>query len=253
MSCGLRHAVPPETRRRSTISTSDSLAAHTASGSGNPNRLRSRLACLIRGLLPALLAISLLLSAGCLSRLEDGPMEITYYTLHYQPSPVQGQRLPVILEIDPLASGPNCDFNTIIYQNRDLKRQEYAYHRWRAKPGALVTWFLRRDLQHSGLFQAVIPEQSRVDPTHRLEGTVEEFLEVDGQEGWQAVVDVSLTLVDARTEDIRQTVVWQKRYTLKEQAEAKTVRSIVQAMSRAMARLSRQVALDVHHAFSRQP
>lgn len=199
---------------------------------------------------PLLFGLVLLLCAGCLSRLEEGPSRVHFYTLHYQPLAIQGRRLPVILEIDTLTSGPNCDFNKMIYQDRELKRQEYAYHRWRAKPGLLVTYFLRRDLQDSGLFQGVIPEESRLDSTHRLEGTVDEFFELDTEDGWYAVIETGLTLLDTRTPDISERVVMQRRYRIQEPAAQRTPEAVAQAMSRAMASLAREVALDIHGALA---
>jgi len=193
-----------------------------------------------------LTALLLIASQGCLAQLEDGPARLHFYTLHYEPLPVAGETLPVILEIDPLTSGPNCDLTKMVYQDQELKRQEYDYHRWRAKPGPLLSSFLRRDLQESGLFKAVIPEESRTGPTHRLEGTVEEFYELDTEEGWFAVIETSLTLVDTRREDISGSVLMQRRYRIQEPAEAKTPKSVARAMSLASAELARQVAQDVH-------
>ena len=47
---------------------------------------------------------------------------------------------------------PFYNTTNIIYKEASIKRNAYHYHKWRANPEDLVTYFLARDLRETGLF-----------------------------------------------------------------------------------------------------
>jgi len=68
--------------------------------------------------------------------------------------------------------------------------------------GELVTDYLSRDFKHAGLFKAVAPYESKVEPTLILEGSVDEFFEWDSEDGWKAVLTVSTVLLSHPQPDL---------------------------------------------------
>lgn len=196
-----------------------------------------------------LLALSLLL-AGCGGLQQPAP-NIEYYNLEYE-SPViaiDGPRLPVLIRLEGFSASPLLQSNRIVYRDRQFSSNLYFYHRWRVKPAELVTHFLTRDLQQSGLFQAVSPPLGTLPHTHRLEGTVDKFMEWDdAHSGWQAVIALQVALVDDETSK----VLFQKEFTAQKPCSAKQPRQVAAAMSQAMADISSRIAIDIHQTLVEQ-
>jgi cholesterol transport system auxiliary component len=139
-------------------------------------------------------------------------------------------------------------YNTtrIVYRDTSFRRKTYVYHKWRANPGDLVTFSLSRDMKESGLFKAVLPYDSRLPNSHRLEGTVEEFLERDTKAAWEAVLSVSVALMKEDEPDIHKKILFQKTYRAIEPCRKRNPQSLAKAMSLAMAKVSRQIIRDIY-------
>ena len=90
----------------------------------------------------------------------------------------------------------------IIYRDKAFVRNTYSYHKWRANPGDLVTYYLARDFKAQNVFEAVLSYDSNLRMTHSLEGVVEEFYEKDSEDSWEAVLSFSLTLVKEHEPDV---------------------------------------------------
>jgi len=195
-------------------------------------------------ILIALLGLTLSLAA-CLN-LKQPPNKIEYYTLEYDP-PVAANRqaLPYVLRVLQFSVSPIYNSNRIIYRDRSYKRQAYFYHKWRANPGRLVSYFLSRDLKESGRFKAVLPGDSRVAPAFVVEGTVDEFLEVAGNDNGQAFLAVSIVLLDENQTDISQKVLFQKTYRTRQPCEQTHPRALAAAMSLAMSKISLSIVDDL--------
>jgi ABC-type uncharacterized transport system auxiliary subunit len=108
-------------------------------------------------------------------------------------------------------------------------------------PADLVTYFLKRDLAESGRFAGVLPPESGSGSTHVLDGTVEEFLEWDRDASCEAVITVNIVLLDPRETDATKHVLLQKRFTAREQCEARQPVFVARAMSKAMAKVSQDI------------
>jgi cholesterol transport system auxiliary component len=189
--------------------------------------------------------------SGCLSADHPGN-KINYYTLDYTPVEINDRvTLPHVLRVERFTVSPLYNSSSIIYQENRYKRDAYHYHKWRANPGDLVTYFLARDLKASALFKGVFSMDSRFASTHEIEGVVDEFFEWDEKgEAWKAVLSVSITLLTESEPDISKKIVFQKQYKEMQACEQKNPKAVAEAMSIAMSRVSIAVINDVYSHLS---
>ena len=191
---------------------------------------------------------------GCLSLKQPSPI-IEYYTLEYetlQPETVtKVAPLSAILRIERFGIAPDYNTDSIVYRDQEFKRTAYTYHRWRKNPADLVTFFLRRDLRNSGMFRAIIPHTSSIPYTHIVEGGIDEFLEWDTDDGWNVVVSVTVTLLDARETDMNKKVILQRQFSTKKKCDEEHPKFVVKAMSSAMAEISKEICIAFQMALSK--
>ena len=183
---------------------------------------------------------------GCTS-LKEPRNKIQYYTLEYASPGITGlQSFPVALKVERFTVAPAYNTNRIIYRDKSFKRDEYFYYKWRSNPGDLVTYFLSRDIRDSGLFKAVLPQGSGFQYSYVLEGSVDEFLEWDSEQAWDAVLSISITLMAANEPDVSKRILFQKSYSEKKACTQKNPEGLAQAMSLAMAEISRKAIMDIY-------
>lgn len=189
--------------------------------------------------------LAVLLAAGCV-RLTQPYVETTFYTLEYPPPVFSDlQPLPVTLRLERFAVSPVYDTDRIIYRDRAHTRNAYAYHRWRTRPGNLVRDLLLRDLTRSNLFQAVVADAiGRSD--YILTGIIEEILEWDGEGEFQAVLTVSISLLEGR--GVNDRVLLQRTFSARKPSASRDPHAVVEAMSQAMASISEHIVRDLHAA-----
>ncbi|MFO7461512.1 MAG: ABC-type transport auxiliary lipoprotein family protein [Desulfatiglandales bacterium] len=190
------------------------------------------------------------LLASC-ATMKQPSLRIEHYTLEYAP-PEHPERppLPVVVKIQRFRVAPSYDTLQMVYRDRSFKRSTYTYHRWRAHPGDLVSDYLARDMRHSGLFRAVVQDESAIAPTHVLEGSLDEFFEWNDEQGWKAVLSLTATLIRAGESDISRKILFQKAFRTLQPCREKTPNGLVEAMSEAMARLSKEIAETLHEHLS---
>ena len=170
---------------------------------------------------------------------------IEYYTLEYQlPKEKNPVTLPIVHCVENFQISPEYHTNSIIYREDPLKRNHYAYHKWRANPNDLVTYFITRDLNHSSLFSSVVSMRSRLTPTHSVEGIVDDFFEKDEKDSWFAVMTVRIVLLQNNNKASH--VLFNKQYTHTEQCAKKNPQSLAEAMSRNMATISKKITDDIY-------
>lgn len=196
-------------------------------------------------------ALVLAVAAGGCSGMGKPPERIDYYVLEYEAPRFQG-REPVedVIRLERFSVAPSYNTERIVYRESAFERNTYNYHRWRANPGDMVGYFLARDLRESGLFRAVLPQDTRFSATCALEGIVEEFYERDGADQWEAVLALSVTLIAEGEPDVSRRVLLQEAYREVEPCERKNPRSVSEAMSRAMERVSKRIVADLHRVLS---
>jgi ABC-type uncharacterized transport system auxiliary subunit len=196
--------------------------------------------------------VFLLPFSACLD-LKQPSMKITYYTLDYAYNPIPGlNRLPQVIEVSRFSVAPLYHSDRMIYQDQSYTCDSYVYHRWRVYPGDMVTHLLTRDFQLSGLFTAVLSHDNHWSGTHVLEGSVEEFIEIDEEKGWEALLSLSIMLIREKEQGpqavLQNTspIVFQKRYHSRSPCERKHPRALAEAMSRNMSRISQGIIKDVY-------
>ena len=184
--------------------------------------------------------------AACLD-LKQPRNKIEYYTLEYDP-PVPDRREPISepIRVNQFTVSPIYNTNRIIYREGLFKREAYVYHKWRANPGNVVTYLLRRDLQQSGWFEAVVSSDSRLPSAYDLEGSVDEFLEWNKENGWEAFLSLSITLMQENEPDISKKILFQKTYFSTQPCRQKNPGALAEAMSLAMSEISAQIMLDIY-------
>jgi len=187
---------------------------------------------------------------GCVGS-QQPYKETHHYTLEYDPPVVEiDSPFPFPLRIKPFQAAPVYRTSRIVFKSRAFKRDYYHYHKWRADPGELVTWFLTRDLRASGLFKAVFASGNNLQTSYFLEGTVEEFLEQDKSDAWEAVLSFSIILASEQKTEPDGKIIFQKQYAFTEKCKNKNPRAFAEAMSIAMAHLSKAVLSDIKTALS---
>jgi ABC-type uncharacterized transport system auxiliary subunit len=187
----------------------------------------------------------------CCSPLKQPTPRIEYYTLEYDPPEhPELPPLPVILRIQRFTTASSYNTLQMVYRDRSFRRGTYAYHRWHADPADLIADRLARDMRHSGLFRAVVQDESTLASTHVLEGSLDEFFEWSDEAGWKAVLSITATLITARESDITRKVLFQKTFRAVRPCKEKTPRGLAEAMSQAMADVSEEMIKAVHDRLS---
>ncbi|MEJ5329641.1 MAG: ABC-type transport auxiliary lipoprotein family protein [Desulfobaccales bacterium] len=192
--------------------------------------------------------LGLLLLTGACSR---PPILVQRYILEY-PAPAFPRQAPLAeaVKVHQFAAAEAINTTAMLYRPDAYQRQAYVYHQWRITPGPLVTDSLVRDLRHAGLFQAVFTEDSPDRARFRVEGGVTEMQEENHPAGWQAVLGLSVTLLDTNypPKEVSRRVMFQKSYRAVEAMPDKTPQGLAAAMSRAMSRLSQEIINDIYRA-----
>ena len=189
-----------------------------------------------------------LLFSGCMNLKQPRKTDkIEFYTLEYDPPTLNGlQPLSAVIRVQPFSVAPTYNTNRIIYRDRSFKRAAYVYHKWQDNPGDLVTYFLSRDMRQSGLFGAVLSRDSGFRSSYILEGSVEEFLERDTDDAWEAILSVSVVFITANESDNRKRILFQKTYHGGRLCKQKNPRALAEAMSRAMSEVSGEITKDIY-------
>ena len=200
-----------------------------------------------------ILIIFLISSGGCVT-LKQPNMKIEHYTLEYDALlPVTNTNLNPVqaaLKVERFSIAPAYNTSRIVYRDQEFKRSSYFYHKWKSNPADLVSYFLTRDIRESGFFTAVNVPDSKITHTHIVEGLVDEFLEWDSKDKWEAVLSMNVTLLDAGTSDISKRVIFQQRFSSRKTCKEKHPKALAQAMSQAMAEVSENICLTIHNALA---
>lgn len=200
-----------------------------------------------RGKLVFVFSLMLSLILGACLNLKEPRTRVEYYSLEYDPPPLEAlDPLPVVLRLQRFGVAPTYNTNRFIYRNDAYERDAYLYHKWRANPGDLVSYFLGRDLRESGLFNGVLSYDSQSPASFMIEGFVDEFLEWDEGNVWYALLKISITLMVENEPDISKRILFQQTYRAKEPSSKKNPQELAEAMSRAMSKISREVTMDIY-------
>ena len=199
-----------------------------------------------------MLAARVLIAVGCCALgacvgLRQPAHKISHYTLEYGPPAVEGlERQALSLRIERFTAAAPYNSSALVYRDASFKREEYVYHKWRAHPGDIVACCLGRDLQQADFLQGVFLYGSSFAAPLVLEGSVDEFVAWESDSGWEAVLGITVTVLEHDEPDITKKILLQKTYRSRKPCERTSPQSFVAAMSSAMAEVSGSVIKDVY-------
>jgi cholesterol transport system auxiliary component len=197
-----------------------------------------------------IVAVALLSCVGT----KGPPLESKIYSIEYPaPGPVTQAPLQCSLRVEAFDVHPSFSTDRIAYREEAFLMNTYRYHRWQAPPPLLVAWLLERDLQSAAVCRSVIGSDSLMPATHVLEGTVDEFFENDTENGWQAVLTLSLTLATTHSGESGPRILLQRRYSVRKPCRYKNPHAVAEAMSLAMAEVSENALKDIARTLSENP
>jgi len=198
-------------------------------------------------------AIALAFVATACSPLKQPSQRIDFYTPEYLPPKVGDLKpLSATLRVQRFTVAPLYNTNQMIYRDSSFRRDAYVYHKWRSNPGDLLTYFISRDLRESGLFRAVSPWETELRSRYVLEGSVDEFVEWETEEAWKALLTVSLALLVEGEPDITKKVLFQKTFSSSKLCRQKNPVGFAEAMSEAMAEVSREIIKSVYDRLAKR-
>jgi ABC-type uncharacterized transport system auxiliary subunit len=186
-----------------------------------------------------------MITVGC----GKPPLVTNRFLLDY-PAPVFASKpaLNESIRVELFAVAQTINSTAMIYLPRPFETSSYVYNRWQVDPSHMVTDFLLRDLRNSRLFQGVFGYQQSGVGRFKVEGAVQQFAEVDDPDGWKAVLDVSVTLLDLNEAEVTRRVILQKNYRQAEYMPEQNASGLAQGMSRAMEVVSATIINDIYKA-----
>lgn len=199
-----------------------------------------------------LIVSALAISAGCMDARQPARKIDIYTPIYAPPTATNLTPLPVIVGVDRFSVAPELNTSRMAYQEAPNRLGYYNYNQWQANPADIVTYFTARDLRATGRFSGVIVPGSSVQPSHRIEGVVDSFQEVDDGDGrWFSELVVSISLVRAREPDVSRRILFQKTYQHREPVTERSPKGVAAGMSRCLSVISDLIARDVYDRLSR--
>jgi ABC-type uncharacterized transport system auxiliary subunit len=184
---------------------------------------------------------------GCVGP-QTKRLDIAFYHVYYPaPEPVVNQPVAANIAVGTFKVMPPFDTHRIIYATGPVVYDAYVYHQWFNDPSDMISGLFYRDIRNAGIFQAVGFGDDRL-ADYRLTGIVESFLERDHDHHWEAVLSVTITLVEKTQRRAAEQVLFQKNYTSVQLSARKHPQALADAMSMAVADVSMQIINDIHKA-----
>ncbi len=192
-----------------------------------------------------IVAIIVLSLTGCLPGTKP-PLQIDLYTLEYTVSALDGiSPVHETIRIDRFSIAQSYNSTAMIYRPAPYKLGVYNGHKWRVNPADLVTDHLLRDIRTSGMFRGVFSYRDPEKTRFVVEGSVEEFLEVDNGNTGKALLGVTITLLDTREKEVTKRLIFQRKYRVEETMKEQNPGALAQGMSNAMASISGRILKDL--------
>jgi ABC-type uncharacterized transport system auxiliary subunit len=205
--------------------------------------------------LPVVLVLLVTISvfAGCIKR-GSPTTSIERYAFEYPSPEFSGRaRIEHAIKVERFSAAKAYNSLSMVFRPEPYKLDTYASNRWMIKPGDMVSDYLVRDLRDSGLFKAVFSFRDMEDARFIIEGSVDEFLEIDDGGKRTAAMTLSVTMLDVSQAGLSNRLLFQKKYHATEPLPEKTPTGLAQAMSNAMGKLSANIINDIHLAVQSPP
>jgi len=188
-----------------------------------------------------------LILPGCLRPFAQTKSVKHYMPEYESPAAEESAPLPYVLKVKLFSAAPPYRSAKIIYSDEKFKREAYNYHKWRSEPDVVVTYLLTRDLRNSSLFSGVFYYEEEATGSHSIFGTVDDFYELDGHDGWKAIFGVSVTLLAENDPGVGRKVCFQKSYRAEKDCRKKNPHALAEAMSLAISSVSKKISSDIYN------
>jgi len=186
------------------------------------------------------------LSCSC-SIKNKPPQPITYYVLDYENPAMELQpALPVTLSIEKFRTAAPYNSTRIVYSKNKFSQNKYFYHQWMAPPDKMISNLLVRDLTASKRFQAVVVSNDPLT-SYLVRGTIDEFYEQDTDSQWNAVLSVTIILINKQENDQTRRFIFQKNYKKIHPLDQKNPNGLARALSMAMSEISGLIISDIYN------
>jgi uncharacterized lipoprotein YmbA len=194
----------------------------------------------------AMACVTALLLAGC------GEIRYPkYYALNIVPpskSAVEDVRRSVTVAVRQFDTPDYIRQGRIVYRETPEEVGFYDYHRWAADPGTTITTAMIDALRSSRLFSLVVPYDGGEQQECVLSGRVERLEEVDYGGGVRVEARILAELANKRTGEM----LWTGDASETSKIETRTVASVVDAMSHAVATSIDRLVASIELESSRQ-
>jgi ABC-type uncharacterized transport system auxiliary subunit len=195
-----------------------------------------------------ILIMSISLITGCIKRGAPSTM-VEKYTFEYPPPVFPGiAQTDQTIKIERFSVAKAFNSKSMVFRPEPYQLDAYASDHWMTNPGDMVNDSLLRDLRNSGIFKATFSFRDLEDARYVLEGSVDEFLEIDTESSRTAAISLSITLLDFSRANLQDRILFQKKYQTREPLAERTPTGLAQAMSTGMEKLSAMIIRDVLHA-----
>jgi ABC-type uncharacterized transport system auxiliary subunit len=186
--------------------------------------------------------------SGCLGAAGSAP-PVRQYVLEYAaPRIADGAVVAETIKVGHFTAARVLAGPAMLTRQRPFRLDAYHEHRWRVPPAEMAEDLLRRDLRRAGIFRAVLSPRDAEETRFMLEGGVEEFFEAGEEAGRKAVLVATLTLLDLSRQEVSARVVFQRSYRAEAPFKTEGAAGFAEAMSSAMAELSKQAIADIGQA-----
>jgi len=180
-----------------------------------------------------LVAVLAGLAPGC--GLTVGPSNlpsVAYYEVVLGADRSAKARTPVgsTVVLRPFTQSSALDRDGVRYRTSDVEGGYWTFHRWSEPVESMVRSVLARDLERTGVFDAVVLIDNAGLANYMVDAAVHRFDEVDAADGWSAVVEITFEVV--RTSD--GVLLLHDRIRAKSKSDSNSVPEVVRALGRAL-------------------
>jgi ABC-type uncharacterized transport system auxiliary subunit len=195
-----------------------------------------------------LVLLCICLASGCFSR-NKAPYLVEQYTVDYPPPSAPGlSALDTSMRIARFSVAHSFNTRAMVYKEDPYRVSTYNYSRWRVNPGDMVSDYLLRDFRAAAIFGSIFSSHNTEKTRFALEGGIEEFAAVAVAGGRQAVLALTVTLLDEEEREITKKVLFQKKYRFTEPFTEGSPEGYARAMSASISRFSEVLVREVYEA-----
>jgi ABC-type uncharacterized transport system auxiliary subunit len=195
-----------------------------------------------------LIAFFVFLAIGCFGGPGTVIMGDQYVLEYASPQLDDFSPLKEAIRVERFSSSADSDSYAMICRPKPFVRQVNPFARWRLLPADMLTDEIVRDLRSIKLFLAVFSWRETQPARFVIQGEIEEFLRSEGSSGAAARLDIRIKLLDTKTKDAADRIVFTKEYKIEEPMLSETAEEYAAAMSRATARFSAEMLRNIYQA-----